>query len=73
MVNFCWETIVNGLILAEKMLIFLPVLYHREFLMHPNDVLMMPLLQHDVRREDVLRVMQQGGNDELEVTTLRRL
>ena len=64
---------MSELILVEKMLIFLPFLYHREFLMHPNDVLMMPLLQHDVRREDVLRVMQQGGNDELEVTTLRRL
>ena len=64
---------MNGLILAEKMLIFLPVLYHREFLMTPNGVLTMPLLQHDVRREDELLIMQQGDNDVLEATTLRRL
>ena len=65
--------LVNEKIQVVKKQTFHPFLCHYDFLMTPGDVLMMPLLQHDVRREDVLQVRQQGDNDELEATAWRRL
>ena len=65
--------LVNEKIQVVKKQTFRPFLCHYDFLMTPGDVLMKPLLQHDVRREDELLIMQQGGNDVLEATAWRRL
>ena len=65
--------LVNEKIQGVKKQTFHPFLCHYDFLMTPSDVLRTPLSQHDVLREDELLIMQQGDNDVLEATTLRRL